>query len=56
MPGPAAAGVQAATAVGPVVSVLHVVAVQLLPALAAAGLHVGVGVAPVTTVLQMVCV
>jgi len=56
LPGPAAAGVQAATAVGPVVSVLQVVAVQLLPALAAAGLHVGVGVAPVTTVLQMVCV
>jgi len=56
LPGSAATGVQAATAVGPVVSVLQVVAVQLLPAFASAGLQVGVGVAPVTTVLQMVCV
>ena len=56
LPGPGAAAVQVATAVGPVVSVLQVVAVQALPAFANAGLHVGVGVAPVTTVLQIVCV
>jgi len=56
LPGPGAAAVQVATAVGPVVSVLQVVAVQALPAFANAGLHVGVGVAPVTTVLQVVCV
>jgi len=56
LPGPAAAGVQVATAVGPVVSVLQVVAVQLLPAFATAGLQVGAGVAPVATVLQIVCV
>jgi hypothetical protein len=56
LPGPAATGVQEATAVGPLVSVLQVVAVQLLPAFANAGLQVGVGVAPLTTVLQIVCV
>ena len=45
----AAIGLHDETAVGPVVAVLQVVAVQVFAALAATGVHVAIGVGPVVT-------
>lgn len=50
----AAAVVQEATAVGPLTTVLHVVALKPLPELAAAGLQEAVPVGPVTVFAQVV--
>ena len=45
---------QETTGVGPVVTVVQVVAVKLLPALAACGVQLATGVGPVVTLLQVV--
>ena len=52
----AAAAVQDETALGPVVFVAQVVAVQLFPAVSAVGVHAEVGVGPVALVVQVVVV
>ena len=49
-------GVQEATPVGPLVTVLQVVAVYKFPEEADAGVHEAAGVGPVVTVLQVVAV
>ena len=54
LPALAAEAVQLAAIVGPVVTVLHVVVVQLLPEAAAAGAHDATKVGPVATVLHVV--
>ena len=56
LPPPADTGVHDATTVGPVVTLLQVVAVQLLPEPAATGVHEDTGVGPVVTLLQVVVV
>lgn len=53
MPADAACTVQLPVFVGPVITVLQVVAVQLLPADAAAAVQLPVFVGPVVTVLQV---
>lgn len=54
MPELAAAGVQEATAVGPLTTVLHVVALKPLPELAPAGAQEATPVGPVTVLAQVV--
>jgi hypothetical protein len=54
LPGPAVWGVHAATNVGPVLLVEHVVAVQALPAPAADGVQVATGTFVVVTVLHAI--
>lgn len=56
MPELALAAVQEATPVGPVVTLLQVVAVQLLPEPAAAAVHDATGVGPVVVEAQVVVV
>ena len=56
MPPPADAGKQDATGVGPVVTLLQLVAVQALPEPAAMVEHEDTGVSAVVTVLQVVVV